>query len=229
MKQLNGTPALSCNDFDEKVNRESFEVPSQSGPCLTWNIWNFVSDLECWEEVHRLRHLSLEEGHECESMCCCAFLLNFESVLIERKSSGRLLKVCDCVRQNQLGMTEREKYKERKTSLCRSVLVWGKKCSQRGRRLVLLLALSSSCWPEVPSAGVGLRRSRPELTATESDELSQGVVAGRARSYARISLSSALGIRSCTTTLTRWVPRQVFSFATPVANVWKWSLFLSLG
>ena len=31
------------------------------------------------------------------------------------------------------------------------------------------------------------------------------------------------------TTLTRWVPSQVFSFGTPVANVWKWSLFLDLG
>ena len=29
--------------------------------------------------------------------------------------------------------------------------------------------------------------------------------------------------------LTRWVPSQVFSFGTPVANVWKWSLFLDLG
>ena len=29
--------------------------------------------------------------------------------------------------------------------------------------------------------------------------------------------------------LTRWVPSQVFSFGTPVANVWKWSFFLDLG
>ena len=30
-------------------------------------------------------------------------------------------------------------------------------------------------------------------------------------------------------TLTRWVPSQVFSFGTPVANVWQWSVFLDLG
>ena len=29
--------------------------------------------------------------------------------------------------------------------------------------------------------------------------------------------------------LTRWVPSWVLSFVTPVANVWKWSLFLDLG
>ena len=29
--------------------------------------------------------------------------------------------------------------------------------------------------------------------------------------------------------LTRWVPSQVFSFGTPVANVWTWFLFLDLG
>ena len=51
-KQLNGTPALSCNNFNKKkkVNRERLEVPSQSGPCLTGNIGKFVSQLGSWEE-----------------------------------------------------------------------------------------------------------------------------------------------------------------------------------
>ena len=31
------------------------------------------------------------------------------------------------------------------------------------------------------------------------------------------------------TLLTRWVPSKVFSFGTPVANVWKWFIFLDLG
>ena len=36
-----------------------------------------------------------EHGHEYESMCCCAFLLNSGSVLIECMCGGRLLKVCE--------------------------------------------------------------------------------------------------------------------------------------
>ena len=43
--------------------------------------------------------------------------------------------------------------------------------------------------------------------------------------YILIMTEAILACHPARSILTRWVPSQVFSFGTPVANVWKWSFF----